>query len=92
MTYDIDEANPKLEDLRERIEKFEEDKQQINHDILVLEVGEEIEFNKLETAASNLEPYTSLWGMVNNFHQCNNDWYKKPIFRLNSEAIEKEIK
>lgn len=55
-------------------------------------MGDEIEFPKLETAASQIEPYVDLWRMVRSFDNYNAAWVKTPVFKLDPELIEKEIK
>ena len=65
-----------------RITNFKETKEIINHDIVTLEMGDEIEFPKLETAASQIEPYVDLWRMVRSFDNYNNAWVKTPVFKL----------
>lgn len=55
-------------------------------------MGEEIDFPKLETAALQIEPYVDLWRMVRSFDNYNTGWIKTPVFKLDPELIEKEIK
>jgi hypothetical protein len=45
-------------------------------------MGDEIEFPKLETAASQIEPYVDLWRMVRSFDNYNAAWVKTPVFKL----------
>jgi dynein heavy chain, axonemal len=55
-------------------------------------MGEEIEFPKLDTASTQIEPYVDLWRMVRTFDNYNTAWVKTPVFKLDPELIEKEIK
>ncbi len=55
-------------------------------------MGEEIDFPKLETATLQIEPYVDLWRMVRSFDNYNTGWIKTPVFKLDPELIEKEIK
>lgn len=56
---------------------------------MILQMGEEIEFPKLETATTNIEPFVDLWRMVKSFDDYNSVWLKKPVFKLDPEFIEK---
>ncbi len=55
-------------------------------------MGEEIEFPKLVNAGELIEPYVDLWRMVRNFDNYNQVWSKTPVFKLDAELIEKEVK
>ncbi len=55
-------------------------------------MGDEIEFPKLETAAGQIEPFVDLWRMVRSFDNYNTVWVKTPVFKLDPELIDKEIK
>jgi dynein heavy chain len=59
---------------------------------VTLEMGEEIEFPKLVNAGELIEPYVDLWRMVRNFDNYNQVWSKTPVFKLDAELIEKEVK
>lgn len=91
-SFEKDDANAKIDELLARIANFKETKEIINHDIVTLEMGEEIDFPKLETASMQIEPYTDLWRMVRSFDNYNTGWVKTPVFKLDPELIEKEIK
>ena len=51
-----------------------------------------MQFAKLGTAETSIEPYVDLWRMVKNFDQYNSSWVKTPVFKLDPEVIDKEIK
>ena len=72
-----------------RIREFKETKEVINHDIETLDLGEEMEFAKLENAEISIEPYVDLWKMVKNFENYNSSWVKTPVFKLDPELIDK---
>ena len=51
-----------------------------------------MEFAKLSSAETNIEPYVDLWRMVKNFDNYNGGWIKTPVFKLDTDVIEKEVK
>lgn len=39
-----------------------------------------------------LKPFEELWGLVKNYHSCNQIWSKDSIFKLNSDDIDLQAK
>ena len=89
LAFEMEEANAKVDELLSRLSDYKTTKEAINHDIVTLEMGEEIEFPKLENAQLQIDPYTDLWRMVRNFENNNAVWTKTPVFELDPEVIEK---
>lgn len=53
-SFEKDEANAKIDELLAKISEFNSIKEAINHDIDVLQLGDEHEFPKLSVAESNI--------------------------------------
>ena len=63
----------------------------INHEEIILEVGQTSEFTVIQEILNSKNPYDKLWEMAYNFSILHEKWMNGSLIGINSELVEKDV-
>ena len=66
-------------------------KQQVNHEEVLLNVGQVSSYPQIQELISKKEPFDKLWRTAVDFYAKYDQWMNGPLLNVNAEIVEEEV-
>ncbi|XP_063719575.1 dynein axonemal heavy chain 3-like [Symsagittifera roscoffensis] len=80
-----------LQQIDESVKQYEEEKEQINKEELLLETGMQTSYGIIMDIVNQKDPYERLWTTAMSFSNYYDKWMNGPILNVNAEVVDEEV-
>ncbi|XP_076804480.1 dynein axonemal heavy chain 3-like isoform X3 [Clavelina lepadiformis] len=80
-----------LDEIQAKIHGFMEEKQQVNREEMLLDVGHVSPYPQIQEITSKKEPFEKLWRNVVAFNKMHDKWMNGPLLEVNAEVVDENV-